>query len=247
MNPMEILLNHKTIRQYKKQNINPAHVQALIDVAKRTATSMGLQHYSIIRITDDALKNKLAVDICKQPYIADVPEVFIFVVDCYRNAKIAQEAGAEVEAAGDSDRFFQGWTDACLAAQNMVAAAELAGFGTIYMGSILNDAAEVIKLLGLPPLTFPVVGVGIGVADQQPQLKPRMPRELNVFENAYKNFADYHYEFEEYDAEMENYYDTRMNNRRSDKFTKQVVDKLKMVNEKRSNLFAIIAEQGFKI
>ena len=40
--------------------------------------------------------------------------------------------------ANDADRFFQGWTDACLAAQNMVTAAELAGYGTVYLGKYLK-------------------------------------------------------------------------------------------------------------
>lgn len=247
MNPIDILLNHKTIRTYKKQPVPPAHLATLLEVAKRTATSTGLQHYSIIRVVSQDLKKKLAEDICKQPYIQDVPEVFLFIVDAYRNQQIAIEQGYDLETASDSDRFFQGWTDASIAAQNLVAAAELAGYGTMYMGSILNDVPVLIEMFNLPKLTFPVVGVGIGIANQVPQLKPRMPREMNVFDDTYKVFKNYVEELEDYDEEMSQYYDLRNANRRVDKFTTQVVRRLEANMPKRSHLFTYIREQGFQL
>ena len=72
------------------------------------------------------------------------------MVDAYRNAQIMKEKGLNLDTASDTDRFFQGWTDACLAAQNMVTAAELAGYGTVYLGSVLNDAEKIIEILKLP-------------------------------------------------------------------------------------------------
>lgn len=247
MNPIEILLQHKTIREYKHQAVDSAQLNVLIDVAKHTATSTGMQTFSMIHLTDAKMKKILAEEICMQPYIARVPAVFIFVVDAYRNSRIAREQGVDLVAEADSDRFFQGWTDACLAAQNMVAAAELAGFGTMYMGSILNDAPRVIDMLHLPKLTFPVVGVGLGIGDQKPQLKPRMPRELNVFENSYQTFDNYMDAMEEYDEEMGQYYDMRDLNNRVDCFTKQVTAKLAGAMPMRAQLFNQIRSQGFLV
>jgi hypothetical protein len=40
------------------------------------------------------------------------------------------------------DRFFQGFTDACITAQNIVNAAETMDLGTVYLGSILNDSEK---------------------------------------------------------------------------------------------------------
>ena len=82
-----------------------------------------------------------------------------------------------------------------------------------------------IELLKLPELTFPVVGVGIGIPNQEPQLKPRMPREANVFEDSYRVFDSYLELLKDYDAEMEEYYDLRDTNRRVDSFTKQIAGK----------------------
>lgn len=245
MNPIEILENHKTIRKYKKQYVSPAHIMTLLDVAKSAASSMGLQHYSIIHITDDELKARLANEVCGQPFIAEVPEIFLFIVDCYRNAKIALEKGLETEKVADSDRFFQGWTDACLAAQNLVAAAELSGFGTMYMGSMLNNAPKVIELLQLPKLTFPVVGVGLGIADERPMKKPRISRNTSVFENTYKSFPNYLDEIEDYDEEIENYRYVSFPERPMASFSQQIVSTLERDMPLRSSLFTQIEEQGF--
>ena len=204
---------------------------------------MGLQSFSIIRIVNPELKAAIA-EVCNQEYVARVPELFIFIVDAYRNSRIAREQGITSDIERDSDRFFQGWTDAAIAAQNMVAAAELGGFGTVFFGSILNNVPKMIELLKLPELTFPVVGVGIGVPNQKPQLKPRMPREANVFDDSYTVFDSYLELLEDYDEEMEQYYDMRDTNRRVDSFTKQVAGKKAV--PLRQKLIQQAEAQGFK-
>ena len=243
MNPIDVLLNHRTIREFKSSPMPPQQLSILLDIAKRTATSMGLQSFSIIRIVNPELKAAIA-EVCNQEYVARVPELFIFIVDAYRNSRIAREQGITSDIERDSDRFFQGWTDAAIAAQNMVAAAELGGFGTVFFGSILNNVPKMIELLKLPELTFPVVGVGIGVPNQKPQLKPRMPREANVFDDSYTVFDSYLELLEDYDEEMEQYYDMRDTNRRVDSFTKQVVGKKAV--PLRQKLIQQAEAQGFK-
>lgn len=248
MNPIDVLLNHRSIRKYKPSRISPQHLSILLDVAKRTASSTGMQTFSIIRIVSPELKQKIS-EVCRQDYVATMPELFIFIVDAYRNSRIAREQGVELVSERDSDRFFQGWTDAALAAQNMVAAAELAGFGTVYLGSILNDVEKIIDLLELPELTFPVVGLGLGIPDQNPDLKPRMPREANVFDDTYTKFDNYMELLEDYDEEMGQYYDLRNTQHPLPVFTKQVVGRLKgaTAEPKRQELFELIEKQGFKL
>lgn len=243
MNPIDVLLNHRTIREFKSSPMPPQQLSILLDIAKRTATSMGLQSFSIIRIVNPELKAAIA-EVCNQEYVARVPELFIFIVDAYRNSRIAREQGITSDIERDSDRFFQGWTDAAIAAQNMVAAAELGGFGTVFFGSILNNVPKMIELLKLPELIFPVVGVGIGVPNQKPQLKPRMPREANVFDDSYTVFDSYLELLEDYDEEMEQYYDMRDTNRRVDSFTKQVAGKKAV--PLRQKLIQQAEAQGFK-
>lgn len=145
------------------------------------------------------------------------------------------------------DRFFQGWTDSCLAAQNLTNAVESEGLGAVFLGSILNDTDKIIEILKLPKLTFPVVGVAFGYSNQEPQLKPRMDMNLRLFENEYKEFENYMEEIEDYDEEMQTYYDLRDANRRVDSFSKQVIDKLENVLENRIKILNSAIKQGFDL
>lgn len=132
-------LNHRTIREFKNEGIPEEVFYKLIEVARRTPTSNGMQASSIIRVTDNQ-KRKAIADVCKQEYVARAPELLILIADQYRNYRIADEKGGYEPSARDMDRFFQGFTDACLTAQNIVNAAEALDLGVVYLGSILNDA-----------------------------------------------------------------------------------------------------------
>ncbi|HMM70048.1 MAG TPA: NADPH-dependent oxidoreductase [Gudongella oleilytica] len=239
-------LEHRTIREFTNEPVPKETMDTLLQIAQRTATSNGMQSYSIIRVTDPQLKEAIA-RVGNQAYIAREPELLIFIVDSYRNGRIALEKGYKGEAHRDMDRFFQGWTDACLAAQNVVLAAESLGLGANYLGCILNDTAKMIELLKLPELTFPVVGVGLGYPNQTPQLKPRMDMSLRVFENSYSMIDDYLTAISEYDKEMQTYYDLRNANKRVDSFSDQVVSKLVNVIPGRQDILNVIKSQGFDL
>lgn len=239
-------LEHRTIREFKDQKIPHEVFEQLMEVARRTASSTGMQGCSIIRVTDPEMKSKIA-EICKQEYVARAPELLILIVDQYRNNQIAEEKNCFVETSRDMDRFFAGFTDACLMAQNLVTAAESVGLGTVYLGSILNDSEKICELLKLPELTFPVIGLGIGYPNQNPQLKPRMEMKLRVFENTYKVFGNYLDEIKEYDEEMRTYYDLRDPGRSVDSFSNQVVARFNQANPKRQEMLKVVRKQGFDL
>ena len=241
---IENQLKHRTIRQFKSTPIEEDTLDLLLQVANRTASSVAMQHYSIIRVTDPEKRAAIA-KVCNQDYVKDAPEFLLFIVDAYRNAKISEEMGEDLEAKRDMDRFFQGWTDGTLAAQNMYVAIESLGMGAVYFGSVLNDPAEIIKILDLPELTFPIVGLGFGYPNQDPALKPRMDLSLKVFENKYEIQEDYLGSIEDYDKEMQTYYDLRDTSKPLDSFSKQVVGNLKNPIEKRTKIMNIIRDQGF--
>lgn len=239
-------LEHRTIREFKDLKIPHQIFEQLLEVARRTATSTGMQASSIIRVTNPDMKKKIA-EICNQEYVARVTELLIFIVDQYRNNQIAKEKNCFVETAGDMDRFFAAFTDACIMAQNIVIAAESMGLGTVYLGSILNDSEKICELLKLPKLTFPVIGLGLGYPNQNPQIKPRMEMKLRVFENTYKVFESYLDQLEEYDKEMRTYYDLREPGKRADSFSNQVVTRLNQRIPKRQEILNVIRKQGFDL
>ena len=179
-------LNHRTIRAFKDQPLTKEEVDLLVEVAQRTSTSMYLQAYSIISVTDPELKKALAA-VSGQPYVATSGHLFVFVVDQRRNTEITKALGQEVGVQGSADRFVSGLTDAVIAAQNVVVAAESLGMGTVYLGSFFNDTAKIVELLNLPKYTYPAIGVAVGWPSQEPQLKPRLPKEVIHMENGFSS------------------------------------------------------------
>lgn len=243
---IKFLLNHRSIRSWKDEQIPEEDVQILLNVAMHTSTSNGMQAASIIRVKNPEIRKQF-VDFSMQKYIVEPSELLIFIADNFRNTRIMEEQGIFEDRAHDIDRLYQGITDAALMAQNVAVAAESMGLGFVYFGSILNDSQKVIELLKLPKYTLPVVGMGIGYPNQSPDLKPRMDKTKRVFTDEYKIFDSYLDELEDYDREMATYYDLRNTAKPLDKFTEQVVDKNKTTMLKRSELLAVIKNQGFKL
>lgn len=239
-------LNHRTIREFKDEKLDQSIIDILLDVANRSASSTCMQYSTIIQVTDQELKNKLA-DNGNQAYMADAPHLWIFVVDLNRNYQIAKENGEENDNMISFDRFVQGLTDSIIAAQNVTVAAESLGLGTNYFGNIHNDTARVIELLDLPPLTYPAVGLSFGIPNQDPQLKPRMDIKLKSFENSYEVFDNYNEKIDDYNKEMTHYYDLRENGKRSDTFSEQIPQKQGTTVENRDKMFKTLIDQGFKI
>ena len=87
-------------------------------------------------------------------------------------------------------RFTQAQNDAVLALHAMETAAYSLGLGCVILGSLLNNIPGLIDVLNLPEYTYPVLGLAIGKPDQNPTVKPRMPRTMQFFENTYPADAD---------------------------------------------------------
>lgn len=45
-------------------------------------------------------------------------------------------------------------------------------------------------MLALPEYVIPLFGIAVGVPDQQPEIKPRLPLEAVYFENRYPSESD---------------------------------------------------------
>lgn len=239
-------LAHRTIRAFKPEPLPETTVTTLFDVARWTATSSAMQAASIINVTDPSLKTQIA-QICNQPYVAKAPLLLIFVVDQYRNNAIVAAAGHPIDSAGLPSRFFQAFTDACIMAQNVVNAAESMGLGTCYLGSILNDIPQLIQALKLPQLTFPVVGLMVGIPDQDPGQRPRMDAPLRIFENNYAVFDDYAQAIADYDAICERYYAQRNQKIDSPTFSGQLIKRLGAANPRRELILDFLRAQGFSL
>ena len=237
-------LNHRTIREFTGEMIDEPTIKTLLDVVNMSASSNGMQNMSIIRVTNPEIKKKLAEN-GNQAYMARATELWIFIVDLKRNYEIAKEMGLENDTMISFDKFIQGFTDAIIAAQNLTIAVESLGLGANYFGNIHNDTKKVIEILKMPKFTYPAVGVGFGVPNQDPQIKPRLDIDLKTFENSYKVYDSYLDLIKNYDEKMTTYYDLRDSGRKSESFSSQIPKKQGSIVKNRNKIFETLIDQGF--
>lgn len=236
-------LAHRTIRAYKEQPLTEAEIETLMEVARHTATASYLQGYTVLHITDPQVREKIYAA-SGQPYVGGTKgDMFIFVVDLYRNSRIRAEQGVSSEALSSMNLFLTGAEDALLAAQNVVVAAESMGLGTVYLGSILADPRLVVDALELPELTFPILGLLVGHSDQEPGQKPRLPLSILTAENTYPRVKSYTEALADYDREVTEYYDLRSGSR-LESFTHLVANGIGVGGAHVSPIMQVLNEQG---
>ena len=80
-------LDHRTIREFTEDPIPKEIVDQLFQVARRTASSTGMQASSIIRVNDREKKKAIA-KVCRQESVARAPELWILIVELYRYGRI---------------------------------------------------------------------------------------------------------------------------------------------------------------
>mgnify|MGYP000891725497 FL=1 len=236
-------LAHRTIRAYKERPLTEAEIETLMEVARHTATASYLQGYTVLHITDPQVREKIYAA-SGQPYVGGTKgDMFIFVVDLYRNSRIRAEQGVSSEALSSMNLFLTGAEDALLAAQNVVVAAESMGLGTVYLGSILADPRLVVDALELPELTFPILGLLVGHSDQEPGQKPRLPLSILTAENTYPRVESYTEALADYDREVTEYYDLRSGSR-LEPFTHLVANGIGVGGAHVSPIMQVLNEQG---
>ncbi len=236
-------LAHRTIRAYKERPLTEAEIETLMEVARHTATASYLQGYTVLHITDPQVREKIYAA-SGQPYVGGTKgDMFIFVVDLYRNSRIRAEQGVSSEALSSMNLFLTGAEDALLAAQNVVVAAESMGLGTVYLGSILADPRLVVDALELPELTFPILGLLVGHSDQEPGQKPRLPLSILTAENTYPRVESYTEALADYDREVTEYYDLRSGSR-LESFTHLVANGIGVGGAHVSPIMQVLNEQG---
>ncbi|EEI72261.1 NADPH-dependent oxidoreductase [Lentilactobacillus hilgardii] len=245
-NPIiEQLLAHRSIRQFKDKTLTNHQIHELIEAAQHASTSTFSQQYSIISVTDQRILSEFA-EITGHPWLLKSSHYFVMIADQYRNLQIARKANADPFVLHTTDKFLAAVFDASIATENVMVAAESMGLGATIMGSILNDSKRVIDLLGLPELTFPLLGIAIGYPADQPELKPRLPQEEVHFVNQYQLRSD-KTQLKQYDQLLSDYYRSRGSNNRVETFSHHIVSELGIGHHVRADLLSNIKSQGFLI
>jgi len=186
---MELLNRHVTIRKFKDQPVPSNLLESIIYSGTRASTTGNMQVYSIVITKDKSRKKKLSPYHFDQPVAVEAPVLLTFAADFNRFSKWCEFRNAKP---GYSNflSFFTAAIDALLVAQNVCVAAESHGLGICYLGTTTYNAKEIIDILELPRLTFPVTTVAIGYPDETPDLNDRLPLEGVIHYEKYNDYSE---------------------------------------------------------
>ena len=186
------LYARKSVRAYEGREIGKEEKDAILRAAAEAPTAGNQQLYTILDITDQALKEKLVETCDHQPMIAKAKMVLIFCADCKKWYDAYLAVGCQTRKPGVGDLLLA-TTDAMIAAQNAVTAAESLGIGSCYIGDIMENCEQQRELLHLPEYVVPVGMLVFGYPTRQQEERPKPERvdmKYIVHENGYTPLSD---------------------------------------------------------
>ena len=186
------IYERKSVRVFTEQEIGLQEKNAILMAAAQAPTAGNQQLYTILDITDQAIKDRLVETCDHQPMIAQAKMVLIFCADCKKWYDAYLSVGCTPRRPGVGDLLLA-TGDAMIAAQNAVTAAESLGIGSCYIGDIMENYEQQRELLNLPNYVMPVGMLIFGYPTQQQVDRPKPERvemEFIVHENSYAPMGD---------------------------------------------------------
>lgn len=217
MEALEVMKEHRTYRNFDEEyQVSTDQLQQILRASRQAPSWMNGQMYSIIVVKDREIRKKLVEMNPGNPHVLESSVFLVFVADLKRTQKVAEHYGVGYRINEGLDPLITAVTDTALALENAVIAAEALGLGSVVVGTIRKDIAEVSKLLKLPDHVLPVAGLSIGKPIVEMRVKPRLPEEAVIH---YDTYRDYDYSvIENYDNTMEKFAESRETKRWSKKF-----------------------------
>ncbi|MCE5246482.1 MAG: NADPH-dependent oxidoreductase [Candidatus Polarisedimenticolia bacterium] len=186
---ISVLLAHKSERSYTDEAVSDADLATIVEAGRRGPTSINGQQVSVVVVRDAERRAKIAEIAGGQPWIAKAPVFLAVLIDFHKTAVALRMAGREQVIHESVEGTIVGSIDAGIALGAMMTAARALGLGTVPIGGIRRDPDAMVALLGLPPMTFPVVGMCVGHVAEPAERKPRLPLPAFRFDERYDEAA----------------------------------------------------------
>lgn len=186
-NTIKEIFERKSVRSYKDKPISKEDKELILNSSIQAPTAGNMTLYTILDITDQEKKDRLAITCDNQPFIAKAPMVLIFCADYRRWYQLFGKFSEPVRTPGSGDMLLA-MADAIIAAQNAVVAAESLGIGSCYIGDILENYEIHKELLNLPKYVIPACMLCFGYPTDQQKDRDKPARFLLqdiVHENSY--------------------------------------------------------------
>lgn len=189
---IELIYNHSSVRHYKTDPVTVEMVQEIVKAGQRASTSSNLQLYSVVAIADEARRQQMAQYCGNQEFIRVAPVFLIWCADLSRLERVAKAKGYQA-VSNYAENFLLAAVDVSLLMQTAALAAESMGLGICYVGAIRNQPQDVIDMLQLPNLVFPIAGMSVGWPKNPPRIRPRLPLDAILHWETYDTDSEDQY------------------------------------------------------
>lgn len=243
----EALLGRTSVRRYEREQIPAETMDLIYKAVENTPTSYNGQQFSVIDISDQALKEELYA-LTNQKQLKTCNRLLIFCSDYNKITLLAKRKGVDMPPFTNTmDAVTIGIIDASLAMMSAVVAAQAAGLGSNCIGYLRTvDPAKVAEMLHLPKGVFVVCGLALGVPREQPDLKPKQSTSLVFHQNRYRGdeeaMTD---ELAEYDELVQQYNRTRAGGTSTNDWCAHIIDYYRHAMEYR--ILDYLKAQGYDV
>ena len=161
---LEMLWKRRSIRKYKPEPIPNEDLHLILEAARRAPTGGNRQNWKLIVVTDPEMRRKTAEACSGQMWMGDAAIILCMVVPSS-----------------------EGKVSGAIVLDHALLAATGLGYGTCWIGS--RDAAKAV--LGIPDDHDIVCLAPVGVPDEEPDARPRKPRNVLFTQNGFDKPLDY--------------------------------------------------------
>jgi FMN reductase (NADPH) len=186
---IDLIRRHGSVRHYAADSVPTPMIETIVAAAQCSSTSSNLQMMSVVAVTDPAKRKQISEWCGNQAHIAQAPVLLIWCADLNRLDRACELRGYR-QVTEYVENFLVAATDAAIAAQSAALAAESLGLGICYIGSIRNRIQEVIDLLELPRLVFPISGMTVGWPGRPAVIRPRLATKTVLHWDSYNRNHD---------------------------------------------------------
>ena len=173
---IELIHKHYSVRSFKPDPLPRDMVETIVAAGQRASTSSNLQMYSVVAVTDAKKRNQLAEFCGGQDQIRQAPVFLAWCADLSRLDRICEMQGY-THVSEYLENFLVSAVDTAILMQTAALAAESLGLGICFIGGIRTQPQNVIDLLELPQLVFPISGMTLGWPNAEPNIRPRLATE----------------------------------------------------------------------
>ncbi|MDA9470160.1 nitroreductase family protein [Enterococcus sp. 5H] len=227
---IELLKNRRTNRDFDENyRIPDNQLQEILDAARQAPSWMNGQFYSILVVQDPNIRQQLVAWNPGNPHMLKSSVFLIFVADLYRTKLVSESYESDYLIDQSVESLLVATTDAALALENAVIAAESLDLGSVVVGSIRKHGREISELLNLPEMTLPLFGLSIGKPIVEMKVKPRLSENAVIHYDTYKPYP--YTAIEQYDKVMKAFGEARETKLWSQKFADYFSAEPKMITD----------------